>query len=73
MHISRAPIGSEKEDGSGRKFVIRPYTPCSLPDAKGHFDMVVKVYPEGLMSKHIGGLKVTNQFDRPSDLLQSIP
>ena len=59
MHSSRAPIGSEKEDGSGKKFVIRPYTPCSLPDAKGHFDLVGKVYLEGLKSRHIGGLKMT--------------
>ena len=37
--LTRAPIGSENEDGS-RKFVIRPYTPTSPPDAKGHFDLV---------------------------------
>lgn len=55
MH--RAAIGSEKEDG-GRKYVIRPYTPTSPKDAKGYFDLVVKVYPQGNMSKHIGDLKV---------------
>ena len=32
----RAPIGE------GGKPVIRPYTPTSEPDAKGHFDLVVK-------------------------------
>ena len=53
----RAPIGSENEDGS-KKFVIRPYTPTSVKDAKGYFDLVVKVYPEGKMSKHIGDMKV---------------
>lgn len=58
VRCGRAPIGSEKEDGSGRKFVIRPYTPCSQPDAKGHFDMVIKVYPNGNMSKHIGAMQV---------------
>ena len=29
--------------------VIRPYTPCSEPDVVGHFDLVVKVYPTGLL------------------------
>lgn len=53
----RAAIGSENEDGS-KKFVIRPYTPTSLKDAKGYFDLVVKVYEEGKMSKHIGEMKV---------------
>ena len=32
----RAPIGE------GGKPVIRPYTPTSAPDTKGHFDLVVK-------------------------------
>lgn len=53
----RAAIGSENEDGS-KKFVIRPYTPTSPKDAKGYFDLVVKVYEQGKMSKHFGELKV---------------
>lgn len=53
----RAAIGGEKEDGS-KKFVIRPYTPTSPKDAKGYFDLVVKVYEQGKMSKHFGELKV---------------
>ena len=70
MH--RAAIGSEKEDGS-RKFVIRPYTPTSPKDAKGYFDLVVKVYPQGNMSKHIGDLKVTGWAVRkPFDLLHRL-
>ena len=52
----RAAIGSENEDGS-KKFVIRPYTPTSPKDAKGYFDLVVKVYEQGKMSKHFGELK----------------
>ena len=54
----RAAIGSENEDGS-KKFVIRPYTPTSPKDAKGYFDLVVKVYEQGKMSKHFGELKVS--------------
>lgn len=37
--LTRAPIGAKKEDGT-QKFVIRPYTPTSAPDQKGHFDLV---------------------------------
>ena len=37
--LRRAPIGSENPDGS-RKFVIRPYTPTSPPDARGYLDLV---------------------------------
>lgn len=54
--VTRAAIGGEKEDGS-KKFVIRPYTPTSPKDAKGYFDLVVKVYEQGKMSKHFGELK----------------
>ena len=53
----RAAIGSDNEDGT-KKFVIRPYTPTSPKDAKGYFDLVVKVYEQGKMSKHFGELKV---------------
>ena len=38
--------------------MIRPYTPTSAKDAKGYFDLVVKVYEQGKMSKHFGELKV---------------
>ena len=44
--LVRAPIGSEKPDGS-RAFVLRPYTPISHPDERGHFDLAIKVYPGG--------------------------
>lgn len=63
--VTRAPIGSENEDGS-KKNVIRPYTPVTSPDEPepiGHFDLIVKVYPEGKMSKHIGSLKVGDELD----------
>jgi cytochrome-b5 reductase len=60
--VTRAPIGEEKEDGT-KKFVIRPYTPTSLTDARGYFDLVIKVYPEGKLSKHIGDLKVGDSLE----------
>ena len=51
--LTKAPIGSVKEDGS-RANVIRPYTPLSRPNVKGHLDLAVKTYEQGKMSKHIG-------------------
>ncbi|KAL0382873.1 UNVERIFIED_CONTAM: NADH-cytochrome reductase-like protein [Sesamum calycinum] len=33
------------------------YTPISDPDAKGYFDLLIKVYPEGKMSQHFASLK----------------
>jgi cytochrome-b5 reductase len=44
------------EEGSDKpKAVIRPYTP--VDGGKGYLDLIVKVYPTGKMSKHIGELK----------------
>ena len=65
--LRRAQIGGLKEDGVTRKFVIRPYTPCSPATAEGHFDLVVKVYENGKLSKHFGGLKAgdTVEFKGP--------
>lgn len=53
--LTRAPQG---ENAEGKpKYVIRPYTPISDPDAKGYFDLLIKVYPEGKMSQHLASLK----------------
>ncbi|KAK9101951.1 hypothetical protein Sjap_019205 [Stephania japonica] len=53
--LTRAPMG---EDAEGKKkYVIRPYTPISDPDAKGYFDLLIKVYPEGKMSPYLSSLK----------------
>jgi cytochrome-b5 reductase len=38
--------------------VFRPYTPTSSPDADGYMDLVIKVYEEGKMSKHIDSLAI---------------
>eukprot|EP01135_Chromosphaera_perkinsii_P005235 Nk52_evm4s327 gene=Nk52_evmTU4s327 len=47
--VTKATINSED--------VIRPYTPVTLNDTRGHFDLIVKEYPQGLMSKHICNLR----------------
>jgi cytochrome-b5 reductase len=43
-------IPSVSGDG---KDVIRPYTPVSVSDQEGYFDLMIKVYENGKMSKHI--------------------
>ncbi|ORX53078.1 ferredoxin reductase-like protein [Hesseltinella vesiculosa] len=58
--ITRYPI--TKKDGTPG-FVIRPYTPTSTEETKGYVDFIVKVYPDGKMSKHIHNLKVGETLD----------
>jgi len=55
--VVKAPIG---ENG---KPVIRPYTPISSNDDKGHWDLLVKVYEKGVMSKHLGSLKPGDELE----------
>lgn len=47
--------------------VRRPYTPTTLADTLGHFDLVVKVYPDGKMSQIFDKLTIgkTLQFRGP--------
>ncbi|GAB4832883.1 NADH-cytochrome b-5 reductase-like protein [Ancistrocladus abbreviatus] len=53
--VTRAPLG---EDSEGQpNYVIRPYTPISDPEAKGYFDLLIKIYPEGKMTQHFATLK----------------
>ncbi|KAK1392537.1 NADH-cytochrome b5 reductase [Heracleum sosnowskyi] len=53
--ITRYPLAPDAEGKT--KYVIRPYTPISDPDAKGHFDLLIKIYPGGKMSQHFASLK----------------
>jgi len=55
--VVKAPIG---ENG---KPVIRPYTPVSSNDDKGHWDLLVKVYEKGVMSKYLGDLKPGDELE----------
>ena len=44
--LRRAALVARRANiGEGGKPVIRPYTPVSHPDEKGHFDLVVKARP----------------------------
>ncbi|KAI9287942.1 hypothetical protein BC943DRAFT_317457 [Umbelopsis sp. AD052] len=40
------------------KQISRSYTPTSLDEDKGHFDLLIKSYPTGNISKYVGELKV---------------
>ncbi|KAF2820490.1 ferredoxin reductase-like protein [Ophiobolus disseminans] len=40
------------------KEVVRSYTPISSDEDKGHFDLLIKSYPTGNISKHVAGLQV---------------
>lgn len=67
--LTKAPIGSEKPDGS-RANVLRPYTPISRPEVAGHLDLAVKTYPEGKMSQHMASLKVGDTLDFKGPILK---
>lgn len=42
--------------------VVRPYTPVTLPNTVGHFDLVIKRYAQGIMSRHIHNLVVGDKL-----------
>ncbi|GAA5883620.1 hypothetical protein JCM16303_004918 [Sporobolomyces ruberrimus] len=54
------PIGQHVSVSAeiGGKLVQRSYTPTSSDDDLGHFDLLVKSYPTGNISKHFGELRV---------------
>lgn len=54
LHVASCLVTRAVIDG---KEVIRPYTPTTPESVVGHFDLVIKEYPQGVMSKHIGALK----------------
>jgi len=45
------------------KDVVRPYTPISPESTAGHFDLMIKEYPQGVMSKHIAALKIGDTLE----------
>eukprot|EP00048_Salpingoeca_helianthica_P015339 m.226258 g.226258 ORF g.226258 m.226258 type:complete len:289 (-) comp16904_c0_seq1:123-989(-) len=53
--VTRATIDGQE--------VVRPYTPISPESVSGHFDLLVKEYPTGVMSKHIAHLKVGDTLE----------
>ncbi|KAI4116563.1 MAG: hypothetical protein LQ345_003050 [Seirophora villosa] len=45
------------------KPVIRPYTPTSDEDERGHVDFVIKRYPNGPMSEHMHSMEPPQRLD----------
>lgn len=43
--------------------ISRPYTPTTTNDDLGHFDLVIKVYPTGKMSRHVDSLKIGDSIE----------
>ncbi|KAJ4721357.1 NADH-cytochrome b5 reductase [Melia azedarach] len=52
QHISCRGKDSQGED------VIKPYTPTTLDSDVGHFELVIKMYPQGRMSHHFREMRV---------------
>lgn len=44
------------------KECFRSYTPTTLDDTKGYFELVVKVYPQGNMSKYLDNMKIGDKI-----------
>jgi cytochrome-b5 reductase len=67
--VVKAPIGENGKD------VIRPYTPVSDNDDKGFFDLIIKTYPNGVMSKHVATLSPgdTLEFKGPFSKFEYTP
>eukprot|EP01035_Chromulina_nebulosa_P023410 gene23410-30340_t len=49
-------------DANGKP-TFRPYTPTSLNSEKGHFELVIKSYPTGVVSKYLDTLKVGDTIE----------
>lgn len=62
--LVKAPLGHEG------KPVVRPYTPISHPQERGHFDLLVKAYPQGVMSKHFAEMKIGDQLEVKGPLMK---
>uniref|UniRef100_A0A0E0N420 NADH-cytochrome b5 reductase n=1 Tax=Oryza rufipogon TaxID=4529 RepID=A0A0E0N420_ORYRU len=50
-------ISCRGQDATGEE-VIKPYTPTTLDSDLGHFELVIKMYPQGRMSHHFREMKV---------------
>ena len=61
QHISLAAIldvADPKTGKTDRKEVVRSYTPISSDQEAGYFDVLIKAYPTGNISKHVASLNI---------------
>ncbi|KAI9692686.1 MAG: NADH-cytochrome b5 reductase [Bogoriella megaspora] len=60
QHISVAanlPV-TNSAGSTETKEIVRSYTPISSDEDTGYFDLLIKSYPTGNISKHVGSLKI---------------
>jgi len=57
MSVSSAVLVKGAATSDGAPAPCRPYTPISTDDQKGCFELLVKGYPTGLVSKHLCSLR----------------
>lgn len=59
----------------GGKMIMRSYTPTTSDDDLGHFDLLIKSYPTGNISKYFGELKIGDlvQFKGPKGQMKYSP
>ncbi|CAI0433252.1 unnamed protein product [Linum tenue] len=50
-------ISCRGKDSQGEE-VLKPYTPTTLDSDLGHFELVIKMYPQGRMSHHFREMRV---------------
>uniref|UniRef100_A0A7S2SKK2 NADH-cytochrome b5 reductase n=1 Tax=Rhizochromulina marina TaxID=1034831 RepID=A0A7S2SKK2_9STRA len=61
MGLSVASCIHVQAEQGGAK-TVRPYTPTTTNFTQGYFDLVVKRYPDGMMSSHFFGLNVGDKI-----------
>lgn len=65
QHISLAAeldVTDAKTGATARKEVVRSYTPISADVHPGYFDLLIKSYPTGNISRHLATLKVGDKM-----------
>jgi NAD(P)H-flavin reductase len=61
QHISLAatlPVKDPKTEVTTNKEILRSYTPITDDTTSGHFDVLVKSYPTGNISRHLSEMKI---------------
>ncbi|TMW66424.1 hypothetical protein Poli38472_004189 [Pythium oligandrum] len=69
MGITTAGLLVAKANIDGKP-IVRPYTPTNLNDELGFLELVVKGYPQGLLSKHIVELKEGDSLEMKGPFLK---
>ncbi|PWN93030.1 ferredoxin reductase-like protein [Acaromyces ingoldii] len=56
-------VGEQAPKDKEGKDVVRPYTPVTSPDTKGHIDFLIKKYPNGAMTEYIHAMKPGDKLE----------